>query len=56
LLEKGERLRDKASAEDQGELDRLMQNVRVALQDRNWTSLETATNALADVLFYLEDV
>ncbi len=55
LLEKGERLRDKASAEDQGELDRLMQNVRVALQDRNWTSLETATNALADVLFYLED-
>jgi molecular chaperone DnaK len=55
LLEKAERLREKASAEDQRELDRLMQNVRVALQDRNWTGLEAASNALADVLFYLED-
>jgi molecular chaperone DnaK len=55
LLEKAERLRDKASAEDQHELDRLMQNARVAMQDRNWTGLETACNALTDVLFYLED-
>jgi molecular chaperone DnaK len=55
LLEKAERLRDQASAEDQRELDRLMQHVRVALQDRNWNIVETATNALADVLFYLED-
>ncbi len=56
LLEKAERLRTKASPEDQVELDRLMQDVRAALDDRNWSGLETASNALADVLFYLEDV
>jgi molecular chaperone DnaK len=56
LLEKAERLREKAPAEDQAELDRLMQNVRTALEDRDWNGLEQATNALADVLFYLEDV
>jgi len=55
LLEKAERLRDKAPAEDQPELERLMQNVRVAMQDRNWSTVQTATDALADVLFYLED-
>jgi molecular chaperone DnaK len=55
LLEKAERLREKAAAEDQAELDRLMQNVKATLEDRNWTALATASNALADVLFYLED-
>jgi molecular chaperone DnaK len=55
LLEKAERLRNKASDEDQTELDRLMQNVRTALEDRNFHTLTNATNALADVLFYLED-
>ena len=55
LLEKAERLHAKASPEDQGELDRLMQGVRTALDDRDWTKLEGASNALADVLFYLED-
>lgn len=55
LLEKAERLRNKASDEDQAELDRLMQNVRTALDDRHFPHLETASNALADVLFYLED-
>ena len=56
LLEKADRVRVKAAAEDQAELDRLMQDVRAAIDDRNWTKLDTATNALADVLFYLEDV
>ena len=55
LLEKADRLREKASADDQKELERLSQNVRVAMQDRNWTSLQTASDALSDVLFYLED-
>ncbi|HVK08574.1 MAG TPA: Hsp70 family protein [Gemmataceae bacterium] len=55
LLEKAERLHAKAPPEDQGELDRLMQGVRTALDDRDWTKLEGASNALADVLFYLED-
>jgi molecular chaperone DnaK len=55
LLEKADRVRVKAAAEDQAELDRLMQDVRAAIDDRNWSKLDTATNALADVLFYLED-
>jgi molecular chaperone DnaK len=56
LLEKAERVREKVSAEDQGELDRLAEKVRVALTDRAWADLTTASNELADVLFYLEDV
>lgn len=55
LLEKAERLRARATPEDHAELDHLMQNVRTALEDRNWGNLGTASNALADVLFYLED-
>ena len=55
LLEKAERLHDKASPEDQKELDRLMQNIRISMEDRNWNGLETACNSLADVMFYLED-
>jgi len=55
LLEKAERLHQKAAPEDQKDIDRLMQNVRVSLEDRNWSTLQTASNALADVLFYLED-
>lgn len=55
LLEKAERLHQKAVAEDQQDIDKLMQTVRVALEDRNWNGLQSACNALADVLFYLED-
>ena len=55
LLEKAERLAAKAPEEDRAELDRLMRNVRTAIEDRNWTTLENSSNALADVLFYLED-
>ncbi|HEX3146931.1 MAG TPA: Hsp70 family protein [Gemmataceae bacterium] len=55
LLEKAERLHAKASAEDQAELDRLIGNLRTSLEDRNWSKVESASNALADVLFYLED-
>ena len=55
LIEKAERLRAKAAPDDQTELDRLMGNVRTALEDRNWAGLSLASDALADVLFYLED-
>jgi molecular chaperone DnaK len=55
LLEKAERLHAKASAEDQAELDRLIGDLRTSLEDRNWSKVESASNALADVLFYLED-
>jgi molecular chaperone DnaK len=56
LLEKAERIRDKVSPEDQAELNRLMEQVRVNLTDRKWNELTAASNELTDVLFYLEDV
>jgi molecular chaperone DnaK len=55
LLEKAERIRDKVSPEDQTELNRLMERVRVNLTDRKWNELTEASNELTDVLFYLED-
>jgi molecular chaperone DnaK len=55
LLEKTERVRPKASVDDQAELDRLAGKVRDALTDRRWTDLHAACNDLSDVLFYLED-
>ena len=55
LLEKADRLRDKVSPEDQGELERLAGKVREALTDRAWGDLIAASNELSDVLFYLED-
>jgi molecular chaperone DnaK len=55
LLEKADRVRAKASAEDQAELDRLAGRVRDAMTDRKWSELHAACNELSDVLFYLED-
>jgi molecular chaperone DnaK len=55
LLEKADRVRAKASAEDQEELDRLSGRVRDAMTDRRWAELQSACNDLSDVLFYLED-
>jgi molecular chaperone DnaK len=55
LLEKADRVRAKASPEDQGELDRLAERVRTAMTDRRWSDLQLACNDLSDVLFYLED-
>jgi molecular chaperone DnaK len=55
LLEKAERLMERASPEDRGEVERLMERVRTALTDRQWDRVTAASNELADVLFYLED-
>jgi molecular chaperone DnaK len=55
LLEKAERLLDKVTPEDRGELERLMERIRTALTDRRWEQVTTASNELADILFYLED-
>jgi molecular chaperone DnaK len=55
LLEKAQRIREKASPEDQAELDKLMEAVRVNMADRKWDALAQACNELSDVLFYLED-
>ena len=35
---------------------RLMERVRTALTDRRWDQVTAASNELADILFYLEDV
>ena len=56
LLEKAERLVQRVSPEDRGEVERLMERVRTALTDRQWEQLTQASNNLADTLFYLEDV
>jgi molecular chaperone DnaK len=56
LLEKAERLLEKVSAEDKGEVEKQMERVRVALTDRKWDQLQKASDELADTLFYLEDV
>jgi molecular chaperone DnaK len=55
LLEKADRLRGKASAEDQTELDNLTGRVRTALEANNTADLKSASTELAEVLFYLED-
>jgi molecular chaperone DnaK len=56
LLEKAERLLERTSAEDRAEVERLMERVRTALTDRRWDQVTAASNELADILFYLEDV
>jgi len=56
LLEKAERLLEKAAPEDRGELEKLMERVRIALTDRKWDQVTTASNELADTLFYLENI
>jgi molecular chaperone DnaK len=55
LLEKAERLLEKAQPEDRAEVERLMERVRTALTDRQWDKVTAASNELADTLFYLED-
>jgi molecular chaperone DnaK len=55
LLEKAERQLGRVRPEDRAELERLMEQVRVALADRRWEQVTNVSNQLADVLFYLED-
>jgi molecular chaperone DnaK len=55
LLEKAERLLAKMQPDDRGEVERLIERVRTALSARQWDKVTTATNELADVLFYLDD-
>ena len=55
LLEKAQRLMDKASVDDQGEVKRLMEKVQTAMTAQQWERVTAASNELADTLFYLED-
>jgi molecular chaperone DnaK len=55
LLEKAERLLPTVLAEDRPEIEKHMENIRTAMTDRRWDKVTTASNELADLLFYLED-
>jgi molecular chaperone DnaK len=55
LLEKAERLLERVQPEDRGEVERLMERVRSSLTDRQWDKVKSASNELADILFYIED-
>jgi molecular chaperone DnaK len=55
LLAKVDRIRAKASAEDQAELDKLAGRVRSAVTEGRWADAQAACGELSDVLFYLED-
>jgi len=55
LMEKAERISQKAQPEDRKELERLMGELHVALTDRQWEKVTASSNQLADILFYLED-
>ena len=54
-LDKAARLRPKATAEDQAELDRLTEVIRSAMAALDWPGVGKATAELTDVMFYLED-
>jgi molecular chaperone DnaK len=56
LLEKAERLLERISPEDRTEVERHMERVRTFLTDRQWERVKAASDELADILFYLEDV
>ncbi len=54
LLAKADRIRGKASAEDQAEVDKLTARVLAARDEQRWPDLQSACDELANVLFYLE--
>ena len=55
LLEKAERMLEKAAPEDRVELERMLNAIRHAITDRKWDEVAKASNELSDILFYLED-
>src|SRR5262249_40779931 len=55
VLEKAERLLPQVQPEDRAEVEKLMGQLRSALTDRHWDKVTTASNELADILFYLDD-
>jgi len=54
VVEKAERLLDKASEEDKEDMIDLIEQIKDGLADQNDNAVETATDRLADILYYLE--
>jgi len=55
LLERGQRLLARMSAEDREEAVRLQQAIEKAIGGGDWDRLRAATGDLADLLFYVEE-
>ena len=55
LLERGQRLRDRMSAEDREETVTLQQAIEQAINSGDWDRLRVSTADLADLLFYVEE-
>lgn len=55
LLERGQRLHDRMSAEDRDEAVTLRQTIEQAISGADWDGLRAATADLADLLFYVEE-
>ena len=55
LLERGQRLLDRMSAEDREEAVRLQQAIETAIGGEDWDRLRAASGDLADLLFYVEE-
>ena len=55
LLERGQRLHDRMSAEDREEAVTLRQTIEQAISGADWEQLRAATADLADLLFYVEE-
>ncbi|HUF74643.1 MAG TPA: Hsp70 family protein, partial [Longimicrobiales bacterium] len=55
LIERGQRLLDRMSAEDREEVGRLQQAIDKAIGGEDWDRLRAATGDLADLLFYVEE-
>ncbi|HIE37845.1 MAG TPA: heat-shock protein Hsp70 [Anaerolineae bacterium] len=56
LLAKTDQVAARASPEDAEEIQRLTEELRSAIQRRSHKEIEAATDALEDLVFYLEDV
>jgi molecular chaperone DnaK (HSP70) len=55
LLERGQRLGDRMSAEDREEVATLRRTIEQAIDAADWDGLRAATADLADILFYVEE-
>jgi molecular chaperone DnaK len=54
VVEKAEKLLEKASDEDREDMIDLIEQIKDGMDGMNFESLETATNRLADILYYLD--
>ena len=54
LLEKAEKLLEKASDEDKEDMIDLIEQIKDGLAGKDFAAVEAATDRLADILYYLD--